>query len=399
VRPESSPGRRTPELPMKVLFVINGLGIGGAELQLAELLLRINREQFQPVVYCLGARGPVADTLQRAGVRVEVIGLPRLRQCRAGDAVAVVAKLSRFARLVRRERPQIVVGFLFWAYVTTAFVAAATRVPVVVTTRVSLGLYKEKRWMLALERLANRLTTVIIANSEAVRTDAVRQERLPPDSFTVIRYGVDVSRFRTGIDHAMRARLGIGHADAVVGVVANLLPYKGHRVFLDAWRTVVARHPRAVAIFVGDGPLRSELEATARASAAPGSVVFLGTRGDVADVLSAVDVVAHPSFEEGNASAILEAMAAGRPVVATAVGGNVESVIDGATGLLVPPSDPVSLAEAICRLLEHPAEAAAFGGAARERATTAYGMDDMVREYERVFLDAWSHARHSSTMA
>jgi len=400
VRPESRRGRGTSVLPLKVLFVINSLEIGGAEMQLAELLRGINREHFHPVVCCLGSRGPVADMLQRAAVRVEFIGLPRVRHSHAGDAVDIIARLSRFVRLVHRERPHIAVGLLYWAYVITTFAASALHVPVIVSTRLSLGLYKEKRPLLrAIERLANRLTDVIIANAEAVKTDAMRQEGLSPDRIVVIHNGVDVSRFRTDIDRAARERLGLGGAQPVVGVVANLLPYKGHRVFLDAWASVVARHPRAAAIFVGDGPLRAELEAMVRASAAPDSIVFLGTRRDVADVLSAVDLVAHPALEEGSANAILEAMAAGRPVVATAVGGNVEAVTDRATGLLVPPSDPASLANAICWLLEHPAEAAAFGRAARHRAATAYGMDDMIRAYERVFLDAWSRVTDARTMA
>jgi len=387
-------------MPLKVLFVINGLEIGGAEMQLAELLHRINRERFDPVVCCLGTRGPVAGIMERAGVRVEVIGLPRLRHSGAGNAVDIVVKLSRLVRLIYSERPRIVVGLLFWAYVITPFVATASRVPVIVGTRLSLGIYKERRpFLRALERLANQLTTVIIANAEAVKIDTVRQERLARDRIIVIRNGVDVSRFRTGIDHAMRAKLGIGGADAVVAVVANLLPYKGHRVFIDAWEQVVARYPRAAAILVGEGPLRAELEAAARAGTAADSVIFLGTRGDVADVLSAADIVAHPSFEEGSANAILEAMAAGKPVVATAVGGNVEAVIDGTTGLLVPPSDSAALADAMCWLLAHPAEAAAFGRAARHRALTTYRMEDMVRAYERVFLDAWNRATHAHIMA
>src|SRR5688572_11276944 len=320
----------------------------------------MDRAAFEPVVCCLGRRGPLADAIERAGIRVEVIGLGRVHEWRIRDATATAARLWQLARLIRRERPHIVVGLLFWAYVAATIAARAARVPVVLTTRLSLGHFKEQRpTLLAIERLVNRLTDRVVANAEAVRQDAIRQERLPPEKVIVIRNGVEMSRFRERGD-SVRHELGLPAGAIAVGVIANLIHYKGHAFFIDAWTDVVARHPGTVAVLVGDGPLRAALEERARANGVADSVRFLGTRRDVPQVLAALDLVAHPSLEEGSANAILEALAAAKPVVATAVGGNVEAILHERTGLLVPPSDAPALARALCRLIEDPVEAAAF---------------------------------------
>lgn len=380
---------RQPVPRLKVLFVIVGLDIGGAEQQLTELLLRIDRAAFEPVVCCLGRRGPLADAIERAGIRVEVIGLGRVNELGVRDVAATARRLWRLRRLMRRERPHIVIGLLFWAYVAATLAARAARVPVVLTTRLSLGHFKAQRpALLRIERVVNGLTDRIVANAEAVRADAIRQEALPPEKVVVIRNGVEISRF-SDRDEALRDELGVRPDATIVGIVANLIHYKGHRYFLDAWAQVIAKHPQAVAVLVGDGPLRDALTRQAVALGLGQSLRLLGTRRDVPRILAGLDVVAHPSLEEGSANAILEALASAKPVVATAVGGNVEAVVHEQTGLLVPAADVPALAGALCRLIEHPAEAAAFGRAGRDLVRDLYDMDRMVADYERLFVSCW----------
>jgi L-malate glycosyltransferase len=392
----SHPLRRSePRDRVKILFAIVGLDVGGAEQQLTELLLRMDRQVFDPVVCCLGCRGPLADVIEAAGIRVEVIGLRRVRESGWRDGVAIVGRLWHFARLLWSERPHIVQGMLYWAYVPAAFLARATGIPIVIATRLSLGRYKDGRPILLwLERLGNRWTDVVVANAEAVRADAIRQEALPPEKVVVIHNGVDLGRFAGG-DASLRRELGLPEDAVVVGVIANLLQYKGHDVFLDAWKSVLRRHPRAVALLVGDGPLRGRLEDRLRSEGLAGSVRLAGVRRDIPRVLAAVDVVAHPSYEEGSANAILEALAAAKPVVATAVGGTVEAVVHERTGLLVPPGDAAALAEGICRLIEDRHAADAFGGAGRELVRDRYDMALMVAGYERLFLDLWRREEQS----
>jgi glycosyltransferase involved in cell wall biosynthesis len=277
-------------------------------------------------------------------------------------------------------------GFLFHGYVLGALAGRLARAPVVVASRRSLGNFKRGKphYRLA-EHLVNRLTDLVIANSEAVRADTLRREGLPAERVIVIHNGLEPGRFARPPDADLRRRLGVDKAPVVVGVVANFIPYKGHRFFLDAWARVVARHPDAVALLVGDGSGRRELEARAGAMGLDGSLRFLGSRLDVPEILGVVDILVHPSLEEGFCNAILEAMAAGKPVAATAVGGNPEAVVEGETGLLVPPGDGRALAEAIGWLLDRPEQAAAFGHAARRRVAERFELSRMVTQYEAVY--------------
>jgi glycosyltransferase involved in cell wall biosynthesis len=376
---------------IKILFVIGTLDIGGTERQLVALVTRLDRRRFQPTVCCLAAGGPLEASLREAGIPVTVVGFRGFRPSMGPNLIlrlpAMLVELTRFWRLIRSERPDIVHGLLFWAYVLAAPAAQLAGVPTVLASRRSLGLFKADKWhYLRLERFTNRLTDLIVANSEAVKADTVRQERLDPDKVLVIHNGVDLGQFpaRAASPH-VRQELRIPDAAKVVTVVANFIHYKGHEAFLSAWQVVVRRLPGSVALLVGDGPLRLALEARAAQLGLAESVCFLGTRDDVAAVLSAADVVVHPSQQEGFSNAILEAMAAGRPVVATAVGGNNEAVVHEETGLLVPVDDSDTMAAAMLRLLEHPAEATAFGAAGRRRIEAHFDLRKTVREYERLY--------------
>ncbi len=381
---------------VRIAYVIGTLDPGGAEGQLVALAASLDRRRFAPTVYCGSDSGALAEPLAAAGVPVRSVRLRGLSVWR--HPLAVARRIGQMVAALRRDRPDVVHGFLFHGYVLGALSGRLAGAPVVVASRRSLGNFKRDKphYRLA-ERLVNRLTDLVIANSEAVRVDALRGERLPDERVIVIHNGLALERFDRPPDGELRRRLGIDKAPFVVGVVANFIPYKGHRFFLDAWAEVVARAPDAVALLVGDGPGRREIEARAGAMGLAGSLRFLGSRLDVPDILSIVDMLVHPSLEEGFCNAILEAMAARKPVVATAVGGNPEAVVHGETGLLVPPGDGRALAEAMGWLFERPEQAAAFGQAARRRVAERFELSRMVRQYETVYdrLLAAKRAPHS----
>jgi glycosyltransferase involved in cell wall biosynthesis len=287
-------------------------------------------------------------------------------------------------QVLRRERPDIVHGFLFHGYVLGALAARMVRVPVVLASRRSLGHFKRgKPHYALLERVVNPLTDLLIANSEGVREDVVRREGVPRDKVLVIHNGLDLRRFDVPPDPELARQLA--PTRPVVAVVANLIDYKGHQFFLEAWATVLRQSPNAVALLVGDGPLREEIQATVRRLDLGRSVRFLGTRHDVPAVLALADLVVHPSLQEGFSNAILEGMGAGRPVVATAVGGNPEAVRHEETGLLVPPADSAALAAAMARLLADPATARAFGAAGRARVAAEFELSRMTRQYAALY--------------
>ena len=373
---------------IRILYVIGTLDVGGAEGQLVQLATRLDQARFEVAVCCLTSSGPYEADLRAAGIRVHVVGFRGLVMFRAPHKVT--AQLLRLGRVIRAERPDIVHGYLFWAYVLGTLAARAVGVRHVISSRRSLGHFKaSKPHYLAIERLANSMTTLVIANSNAVAEDAIRQERLPRHKVVVIHNGIDAAKYAVTPSAALRAELGEGHP--IVTIVANFIHYKGHRDFLAAWPRVLSDCPSAIAVFVGDGPERAECEAWARDHALDRSMRFLGSRRDVPEILAATDILAHPSLEEGFSNAILEAMAAAVPVVATDVGGNREAVRDGETGLLVEPRRPDLLAAAIVALGRDPARARAMGAAARTLVSDSFSVDTAVRRHEDVYTSVVGH--------
>jgi glycosyltransferase involved in cell wall biosynthesis len=203
----------------------------------------------------------------------------------------------------------------------------------------------------------------------------------------VITNGIDVDAFTPaapGVVSAAARALGL-EGWHVVGTVGHLHPIKGHRHLLDAARVVSAKWPRTKFLFVGDGPLDHELRSIAAAHGIADHVVFTGFRDDVATLLGLMDVFVLPSLDEGMSHALLEAMAFGKPVIATAVGGNREVIDAEHTGLLVPTGDPDALSRAVLGLLEDPERAARLGNAARVAVHARFSDRRMAEEYFAVY--------------
>ncbi len=369
---------------IKILYVIGTLDLGGAERQLVALAKGLDRSKFFPIVYCLTATGPLLPELTRAGIQVKCFGLRGLTIRR--NPILVARRLVDFLLSLKKERPDVVHGLLFHAYILGSFAARLARVPIVIASRRSLGLFKERKLHYRLiEKVANRMTDLIIANSVAVREDVLRQEKVLPSKVRVIYNGIDPFLYEIQTDVGLRASLGLPNGAKVIGVVGNLIHYKGHRFFLQACPEVKAKFPDVRFLLIGDGPLRGELEVMAGELGIKEEVIFLGSRNDIPALLSIIDLFVLPSLEEGFSNAILEAMAAGKPVVATRVGGIPEAVVHEETGLLVPPKDPKALADAIIRVLSDPELAMRMGKAGRDRVIREFSLDRMVRSLEQVY--------------
>jgi glycosyltransferase involved in cell wall biosynthesis len=203
-----------------------------------------------------------------------------------------------------------------------------------------------------------------------------------------VRNGIRVPESVPTAKPALRAELVRGRPDYVVLTPARLHPQKGHATLLAA----AARVPDATFVLAGDGPLRAELEEKARELGLAGRCVFLGHRSDVADLLAAADLVVLPSLFEGLPVSVLEAMAARRPVVATAIGGTDEAISHELTGLLVAPSDAAALAAAIQRVQSDPALARRLAAAGRERVEREFSSVTTAREVMKVYDDVMSQA-------
>ena len=208
---------------------------------------------------------------------------------------------------------------------------------------------------------------------------------VPTARQTIIPFGVDVRRF-AATDVATRQELGLPEQGAVVGTVCRLVePKKGLSVLLKAMATLTVQHPGCQLLIVGDGPARGSLESLSRELRLSDCTRFAGARRDIPRILPLVDLFVLPSLYEGFGIAILEAMAAAKPVVATAVGGIPEFVVPGETGLLVQPGNPAHLAQAIGSLLRDPERAVRMGARGRERVVAGFQVSTVVRRHEQVY--------------
>ncbi len=366
----------------------NSLVRGGAEEHILTLLRGLDREAFRPLLVCppLLARALGADVPGD----VEVVPLALRRWTDLGAALALRAVL-------RARRVDVLHAHLFYASLFAAPVARLAGVPVVLETPHVREQWR-RGWLkgrFVVDRLVGRLVDGYIAVSAANARYLVEEKRLPADKVVVIRNGCDLARFSP--DHpapaGLRQALGFAEADPVLAVVGRLEPQKGHRVLLDALPAIRGRHPQVRLVCVGDGSLRGELEAAVQARGLADAVRFVGYRGDVAGWLALADVVVLPSLWEGLPLAAVEALAAGRAVVATAVDGTPEVVVDGQTGLTVPPGDAPSLAAAVCRLLDDPGLRHRLGQAGRIWVRERFSQERQVGQTEALYRAVWERCR------
>ena len=242
--------------------------------------------------------------------------------------------------------------------------------------------YPGSHWF---EKVLHRRVAAVLANSTAVKAELEHEEGGSPARLGLIYNGVDCARFHDAKPRTeVRRSLDIPRETRVLCILANLIPYKGHRDLLEALATVRHRLPPWRLLCVGGGNAGA-LRAAAASLGIEEHVLWLGARADVADLLCASDIGILAPHEEGFSDALLEYMAARLPAVATTVGGNVEAAVDGETGFLVPPHDPRKLAEALVRLAGNAEVARQLGAAGRSRVETFFSEKRCVEDYHRVF--------------
>lgn len=362
--------RRPAEPSLRIALVIGSLDLAGAESQLVRVACELHRVGHRVTVVVLGRDGPLGERLRRDGVPVRIA---RFQGFIVRRPLATLTGLARFWWYLLRARPQVVDARLPWAYMLALPIARLWRVPVRLQGRRSerQASAPRGRWQPRLHALATRAATGLVANSRLVAESLVGHEGVESARVHVIANGIDLPDV-----------LAVADATPPVGLlVANLRPVKAHGDLLDA--LALLEKPPLVRL-VGDGPERAALEARVAALGLADSVTFEGTVPDAGRLFTGVQFGLLTSHSEGLPNVVLEAMAAGVPVVATAVGGVVELVEDGVTGLLVPPADPPALAAAIATMVEDPARRAAMGLAARERAE-AYSWDRCRTAHERLY--------------
>ena len=371
-----------------MLHVITRMVLGGAQENTLLTVEGLDRTDRWDVTLAAGdASGPEGHLLERARASTRLVEIPELRRNVNPyyDAVA----LWKLYRLMRRERYDIVHTHSSKAGVLGRVAAWLTRTPVVVHTLHALVIHERQPWAVnrtwrAVKRLMGPLTDHYVSVADAVTDGAVAARVAPRERFSTIRSGMELDWFLEAAADpaAARRELGVPDGVPVVGKIARLFPLKGHDELIDAWPAVVARHPDARLLLVGDGVLRDHLVERARSMGILDSIVFAGLvpRERIPAAIAAMDVLVHTSLHEGLARVLPQALAMGRPCVSVALDGAPEVVVDGETGLLVPPRDPAAVADAISRLLDDPELRARMGAAGRRLVDPAFRAETMVSE-------------------
>ncbi len=374
----------------RILFVTVSLDLGGTERHLATLAPALVRRGWSVALFCTNRLGALTGEVLAAGV--EVIGPPMPRvagvQSHGKRFLSTGMAAARLFSTIRRIKPDIAHFFLPEPYLIGAPAAITLGVPIRILSRRGLNLYQQA-WpgSRRLEERLHKQMSAVLANSHRVADDLVG-EGCERSEIGLIYNGVGLAGLDQPIDRpAVRRALGIEPHAIVAIIVANLIGYKGHADLLQALRLCRARLPEPWTLLcVGrDEGQRAALEQMVRETGLDRNVRFLGMRNDVAELMKASDLALLTSHEEGFSNAIIEAMAAGLPLVVTDVGGNSEAVVDRETGLVVPAHDPARLADAIAELAGSEALRRKFGATGAARARANFTLEASVDKYDALY--------------
>ncbi len=397
-RPWRPVAPRSDAGPLRCMFVITSMPVGGAETLLVNMIRRFDRDKIWPEVICLKEPGPLGEQIRDE--------FPLHDHLLAGKWDLRV--LPRLVRLMHRRRADVVITVgagdkMFWGRLA----AHIAGVPVIASALHSTG------WPDGVGRMNRSLTPItdaVIGVADAHGEFLRDFERFPAQKVRVIRNGVDCNRFQPdpGAAAAVRKEFELSSDTLLVGIVAALRSEKNHSMLVRAAAKLHSRYPQLHWLVIGDGPERQTIDSLSRDLGIDHCIHLLGTRHDTPRLVAGLDLFTLCSLNEASPVSILEALACGVPVVATDVGSVNESIVEGVTGHLVPSQDDEAYATAIARLLDNPQQRAAFGAAGRQLVLDTGSLASMVDGYQRLAIELYdrhvaAHAtgpiRSSSTAA
>lgn len=362
---------------IEILILITELGIGGAQKLVAQTAEGLNRNKYEITVACLYQAGYWAKWLESHGISVLDLKM------RSKFDFHV---LTRLASHVRSKEIRLINTHLFHANLVGTMIGKRVDVPVIISTRHSDEIGGRRR------EIINRLTVPFrdhtIAISDSVMRTELKRSGVNPLKISTITNGIDTNEFLKSDEHliaSIRNEFDLSNDDIVIVYIGRIVPEKGLAFLLNAVRLLKPKCYDTKVLIIGGGTAESEVQSMVAKNNLQDSVILGGIRTEISEILSIGDIFVLPSLWEGLPLGLIEAMAAAKPVIATAVGGVPEIVINEKTGLLVPPADSESLAEAILTLLKDPARARQMGEAGRNRAIEHFDIKRTIQQTEALY--------------
>ena len=369
-----------------ILYFLNTLVRGGVEEYVLTLLQKLDRQDFRLYLAC----PPTTLELLRKDVPDDVETIPLL--LKKPRHVAAAAELGM---VLRKRRIGILHSHLFYASLFASPIGWACRTPVIMETpHIREHWRRGLKAYYAVDRMVARCVDYYVAVSHANAYYLAEEKGIPAHKIRTIHFGHDLKRFSTvtTAPDGLRRSLNLNETDVLAAVIGRLEPQKGHAVLLEAMRRL-PEASRLRVVCIGNGSLRSELEQKTAELGISDRVRFAGYQTNIADWLAASDISVLPSYFEGLPLAAIESQAAGRAVIATAVDGTPEVVIDGKTGLLVSPGDAEGLARAMAKLAADADLRCRMGEAGRDWVCRKFTEERFLRESSNYYLEAWEKRR------
>ena len=366
------------EHKIRVMQITNNLGIGGLERVVVNLCKHLNKDMFEVSVCCLSFRGPFAEELMSDGIPVFLS--PHLTE--ATDYLA----FWKLKNILRSVNPHIVHTHNINAMFDGFFASILAGIPINIHTDHG-RIFPDKMRYMVLEGIISIFLDHIIVVSEQIKENLIHYEHIANKKITVVNNGIDGHRYDISIDIAKKKQeLGLDSFTNIIGLGVRLTQPKGITYLIQASPLILERYPQTAFVIAGEGDLMSALKKETRKFNVDSHFIFLGPRLDLNEILQLFDIYVLPSISEGFPLVILEAMAAGKAIVATNVGGIPLAINDCKEGFLVPPKDPQMLANKICELLGNEDKRIIFSKNAKQKFYNEFEVRHMIKEYEQIYL-------------
>lgn len=370
-----TPTTKTPARRIKIVHLITSLEVGGAQHGMLLGLPRFDSDKYEHVICSIMDRMQMASQFRSAGIEVLSLGLSK----KTDFLVA-----SRLVSLLRQQRPDILHTYLLHGNLLGRITGRLTGVPAIIGSERTIG--QARRWGRIATKLTNPLTDAVEVNSVLGGRAIENDLGVLHDKVEVVRSGLDLDSFANSTRRAeIRSELRLIDDQHLVVYVGRLRPVKGVEYGIKAFAKAQGHQPNMHMALAGEGEQLDYLKQLANDLELSDSITFLGVRNDLPDLLAATDSVLLPSLNEGFPRTAIEAMAAGKPIVATRVGGTPEAIINGETGILVPSKDIDAMSNALITLVDDPGLQARLGAAGRQRAVQNYSVENYVSRLDNLY--------------